>query len=300
MKGKTLFCCLLVGLFFFVTQMALPQSVTNIKQMMTLVNEQLQARGEHLRLEVVEYYTYSHHIGQTVYFNNRTHRLDSHWVPGDPNRGGGTMISWLSDLTEGTANGVTLNDTQAALNSAMNTWNTQNCAFIPLVQLPDYGIDWGYVQWLLGFGGVPGWYADITHAGWLPGAFFDAIGGPGASDSILGVTFTLVWVDGDGNYTDIDSNRKLDVAFREIYYNNKFPWGIDTGYPIDVETIVLHESGHGVSIGHFGKLFKTDANGKFHFAPLAVMNAGYTQVQHDLKGTDIGSFCSIWAHWPMR
>ena len=301
MKRRGFFVCFLAGLVLLGTQPVFSQSEAKVLETMTLVNGQLQTRGEPVRLEVVEFYTYSHNIGQTVYFNNRTHQLGHHWVPGDPNRGGGTMITWLSDQIEGTASGVTLEATQAALNSAMNTWNTQTCAFIPLVQLPDYGMDWGYVQYLTGFGGVAGWYADFTHAGWLPGDFFDVIGGPGASDSILGVTFTFVWIDEDtGQYTDLDNNKKLDVAFREVYYNNKFPWGIGTGWPIDVETIVLHESGHGVSLGHFGKLFQTDANGKFHFAPLAVMNAGYTQVQHDLKPTDIASFCSIWAHWPMR
>jgi hypothetical protein len=267
---------------------------------MAFVNGQLQARGENVRLEVVEYNTYSHRVGQTVYFNNRTHQLGHHWVPGDPNRWGTTEIYWLSDQVDGTATGLTIAETQAALNNAMNTWNTQNCAVIPLVQWPDYGMDWGYVQWALGFGGFGGWYADFTHAGWLAGAFFDEALGSEASNNVLGVTFTFIWVDDEGYPTDIDNNGKLDVAFREVYYNNQFPWGVGTAYPIDVETIVLHESGHGVSIGHFGKLFRTDANGKFHFAPLAVMNAGYTQVQQDLKATDIASFCSIWAHWPMR
>jgi hypothetical protein len=300
MKRKVFFVCLLVGLFLLGTQRAFSQSAANIKETMAFVNGQLQARGENVRLEVVEYNTYSHRVGQTVYFNNRTHQLGHHWVPGDPNRWGTTEIYWLSDQVDGTATGLTIAETQVALNNAMNTWNTQNCAVIPLVQWPDYGMDWGYVQWVLGFGGFEGWYADFTHAGWLAGAFFDAALGSGASNNVLGVTFTFVWVDEEGEYTDLDNNRKLDVAFREVYYNNEFPWGIGTSYPIDVETIVLHESGHGVSIGHFGKLFRTDANGKFHFAPLAVMNAGYTQVQQDLKATDIASFCSIWAHWPMR
>ncbi len=225
--------------------------------------------------------------------------MDSDWVPFDPWRYGVQDIYWLSDQTEGTASGVSFADTQTAVGNAMATWNGVTCATIPLVQLPDYGYDWGYVQYLEDFGGTPGWYADITHAGWLPGAFFDACFGPGASESILGVTFTFIWIWTDtGEPTDIDNNGKLDVAFREIYYNNKFPWGIDTDFPIDVETVVLHETGHGLSLGHFGKLFRTDANGKLHFAPQAVMNAGYMDVQHDLTGTDQGAFCSLWSSWP--
>jgi hypothetical protein len=300
MKRKVFILCVLAGLITLGTPLARSQSVDKVKETMAFVNGQLQARGESIRLEVVEFYTYLHEAGQTVYFDNRTHQLGHHWVPGDPRRWGTTEIYWLSDQIEGTATGLTLADTQLALNYAMNTWNTQVCAFIPLVQWPDYAIDWGYVQWLLGYGGVPGWYADVTHAGWLPGSFFDAIGGPGGGDNILGATFTYIWVDDSGEPTDIDNNKKRDVAFREVYYNNNFPWGIGTSYPIDVETIVLHETGHGLSLGHFGKLFRTNANGKLHFAPLAVMNAGYTQVQHYLQGTDFASFCSVWAHWPMR
>jgi len=298
MRRRIVILVVIAGLVALGAPLARAQSVDKVKEMMAFVNGQLQARGAAVRLAVAEFYTASHQAGQTVYFYDRTHQLDAHWVPGDTRRYSVNDIYWLSENVEGQADGLSLAETQAAVNSAMITWNTQNCATIPLVQLPDYGLDWGYVQWLLGMGGVPGWLADITQAGWLPGAFFDEIGGPGGANNILGATFTFIWIDDLGDPTDIDNNNKYDVAFREIYYNNNFHWGIGTHY--DVETVVLHETGHGVSLGHFGKLFRTDANGKLHFAPLAVMNAGYTQVQHMLKGTDIASFCSIWAHWPMR
>jgi hypothetical protein len=55
--------------------------------------------------------------------------------------------------------------------------------------------------------------------------------------------------------------------------------------------------GHGLSQDHFGKIFRTK-NGKLHFAPLAVMNAVYYDVQQELKGTDVGGHCSIWGSWP--
>jgi hypothetical protein len=303
MRRKIAVFFVLAGLVALGTPLALAQSVDKVKEMMAFLNGQLLATGASVRLEVAEFINYSQEAGLTVYFNDRTHQLGSHWVPLDPRRFGVRDIYWLYEkglaTGQGTANGVSQAQTQAAVLSAMNTWNTQGCAVIPLVRVPCYGVDWGYVQYLLGFGGQPGWYADITHAGWLPGEFFDAIV-PGGSDYILGVTFTFVWVDDNGEYTDIDNNKKLDVAFREMYYNNQFPWGIGTNDPIDVETIVLHEAGHGLSLGHFGELFVTNANGKWHFAPLAVMNAGYTRVQHDLKSTDLASFCSIWAHWPMN
>ncbi|MCP5105201.1 MAG: hypothetical protein GY950_17565 [bacterium] len=133
---------------------------------------------------------------------------------------------------------------------------------------------------------------------WLPPLLFDIIGGPGGKENILGVTFTFVWNGPDGNPSDIDNNGKDDTAFREVYYNNYFLWADSVPGYADAETIILHENGHSLSIGHFGKLFKTDANGKFHFAPRVVMNAGYTGPMHEIKGTDKASFCSIWASWP--
>ena len=291
--------CITVVIALSIVTRASAQTEGEIRAIMAAMNEQLGAMGENVRIVAVEYYTAWEKVGQIVIFDDRTLRMGSDWVPFDTRRYGTREISWLSDQTEGTANGVPFVETQEALTRAMNTWNTVTCANIPLVKWQDIGMDWGYVQWLLGLGGVPGWLADITHAGWLPGQFFDLYFGSGASDYILGVTFTFIWLDSPGgDPTDIDNNGKDDVAFREIYYNNKFPWGINTGWPIDVETVVLHETGHGLSLDHFGKYLKTDKNGKLHFAPRAVMNAGYTDVQQALTGTDLAGYCSIWAAWP--
>ena len=139
--------------------------------------------------------------------------------------------------------------------------------------------------------GLPFSGADIFHAGWL---FL----GP----NVLGVTITFVFIDVSQLpnivFTDIDGNGKLDTAFREIYYADGFTWFDDGVSNIDVETVALHEAGHGLSQAHFGKLFSTDKNGKFHFAPQAVMNAGYTGPQRSLLGTDNGGHCSIWGSWP--
>lgn len=94
----------------------------------------------------------------------------------------------------------------------------------------------------------------------------------------------------------------------EIYYNNAFLWS--TSAPewndeeFDVETIVLHEVGHGLSQAHFGKVF-FDGYGKklptlrhLHFAPRAVMNAVYWDTHRELLGSDVAGHCSIWATWP--
>ena len=146
-------------------------------------------------------------------------------------------------------------------------------------------------------GGVPGRLADLTFAGFLPRIFFDIIAPPSGGDNILGVTFTFIWVDDiTEEPTDMDGNGKTDVAFKEIYWNDDFNFGIDIRY-YDIETIAAHEAGHGLSLGHFGKIFRSP-NGKLHFAPRALMNALYYDILHELLGTDNASFCSIWSSWP--
>ena len=139
-----------------------------------------------------------------------------------------------------------------------------------------------------------GAHADIQHAGWE----MLEVEGEDFWDGVLGVTFTFIFYDENGWYTDIDRNRKLDVAFREIYYSPIAPWAIGDDY--DVETIALHEMGHGLSQAHFGKFFVTWTNLKGHRAPFALMNPWYWGVQHTLTGTDVAGHCSNWASWPLR
>jgi hypothetical protein len=184
------------------------------------------------------------------------------------------------------------------IRAAMATWQNVTCSTIPLTDRGNTGVDVGLVQELFGFGGTGGIAADIQHAGFLPSGFFLLLG----SSNILGVTFTFIWVDGAGNPTDIDNNGVGDAAFREIYYNDGFTWEIDPNdVPgdgrFDIQTVALHEAGHGLSQGHFGDLF-ADGRGRLHHAPLAVMNAGYRFGQQQLAGTDTGGHCSNWAAWP--
>jgi hypothetical protein len=260
---------------------------------LSAVNATLEAGGSNYLLDRVEYLTSSDgsdEVGQTVFFNNRTKQLGVHFVPGDPRRGGRANITYIVDQAEGAIDGLTVGQTTAAIDRAMATWNGVNCSTIPITKMPDIpGLDIGIIESLLGQTGGPFRLADITHAGWLPANVLPP--------NVIGVTFTFIFIDpATGAPSDIDNNGQLDVAFREILYNDRFVWRINGN--IDVQTVALHESGHGLSQGHFGKAFGTDANGKIHFAPLAVMNAAYSGVQQDLKGTDNGGHCSIWGSWP--
>ena len=161
-------------------------------------------------------------------------------------------------------------------------------------------MDLGYIQYLLGMGRYSGYVFDNLHAGFLDREFFDFIE-PNGGDYILAITLTFYFTTDTGEPTDIDGNKKIDTAFREIYYNDNFQWSTDPGYGTgekDVETVALHEAGHGLSQNHFGDIFiDAGKKGKVHAAPRAVMNAVYFGVQRELKGTDEGGHCSIWASW---
>jgi hypothetical protein len=142
--------------------------------------------------------------------------------------------------------------------------------------------------------------ADLTQVGFLG---VSPIFAPGTST--LGVTYTLFWVDENGNFTDIDGNGKFDIAFREIYYNDQYNWA-DNGVEgtvsgvryFDLPTVAIHEVGHGLSSAHFGNIGRQD--GVLVARPRAVMNAIYGGTLRELTGRDRGGHCSNWAQWPNR
>jgi hypothetical protein len=270
------------------------------------INVKLQSEGKEYRIAYAEYITSGegNEIGQTVYARDVGNKqLDADFVPFDPRRadwsgpvdGPNDNITYAIDQTgdavppSAVVNGLTAAQTTAAIQSAMSTWNSQQCSDLDITQNPDYGQDLGYLAYLYGLGGSLYIAADIMHDGFRQ---VDFEGG------VIAATYTFIFVDDAGNPTDVDRNGKADVAFREIYYDPSWLWQIDAD--IDVETIALHESGHGLSQAHFGKVFITNANGKLHFSPRAVMNAVYGGVLHDLLGSDIGGHCSIWANWPIH
>ncbi|MGH7571371.1 MAG: hypothetical protein ACREMK_05955 [Gemmatimonadota bacterium] len=270
------------------------------------INAQLEAKGANFRVAMAEYVTHekSDELGQVIFAKDRgNRRLVFDFVPADPLRGNRVNITYVVDLADGTtANGLTAAETEGAIDNAMATWDAQTCSDLQMTKNPSLNFDVGVVQAILGFGGIPAFlaFADVIHAGWLPGAFFEALR-PGGATEILGITFTIIFVDGAGNPVDRDGNGRGDAAFREIYYNDNFGWGIDVPgfFPVfDVETVALHEAGHGISQGHFGKIFRTIANGKLHFSPVAVMNAAVFGQKQELLGTDVGGHCNNWANWP--
>jgi len=278
----------------------------NVADLVAAANARLAASGAKAQIGMVEWYTdgESGQLGQTLLFKSvGNKRLGFDFVPGDPRRGGRTNITYITDGTEPSADAV---DTFGAIDSAMQTWEDVACSNIPITDLGDTVTDEGFVQTLIpGFGGNPDINAapaDIDHDGFLPAAWFNTFFGV---PNILGVTFTIIFTDGAGNPTDIDNNGVGDAAYREIYYNDGFVWENDPADApgdgrIDLESVALHESGHGLSQAHFGNAAIINSNGKIRISPNAVMNAGYIFAKQELQGTDKGGHCSNWANWPVN
>jgi hypothetical protein len=274
------------------------------------LNRRLAARGLKVRVASASYVTSaaSGQAGQTVFaFDRGNKHIGIDYVPNDERRHPGTNITYLVDQSDGatsTAPALTSGETEAAIDRAMTTWETTTrCSNFAIDKVPDPGVDPDIADGLVlgnpALIGTP-FFADIVHAGWEPPALFDALT-PGGSQFILAVTFTFSFVDGAGNPTDINHDGQFDTALSETYYNDAFAWGIDVStFPFDVETVALHESGHALSQNHFGKIFRTEANGRLHFAPFAVMNAAISRQEHSLTGTDLAGHCSLWGNWPNK
>ncbi len=301
-------------------------SAQTIEDQISVLNGALEASGVDFRIGVAEYITLgeSGELGRTVFYSDHGNKqLTSDFVPGDPRRGGFTDITVLVDDLDFTTfahpgNTLAPGEDLAAYHSVNATWDAVECSTIPIADLGDSGgVDLGVVEFLvdqffgLGLGGNPFSFADVTHAGMLSPLFFDAfvcgLPGSGCGANILGVAFTFVFVG-----TDIDDNGKSDTAFREIYYNENFPWAnhpndVTFDGLVDLESVALHEMGHGLSQGHFGEGFFQDRNhdgivpnapNEIITAPSAIMNAAHTVAHRTVSGTDKGGHCSNWAAWP--
>jgi hypothetical protein len=229
-------------------------------------------------------------------------------VENDPRRGHGAVITYLVDQSDGTALSILPNQSVVALPNSVTEpvldvstlrWTPEtHCQGPAVAKVADSGADPDLVDGIvLGDNSLIGTpFADITHAGWLPGSFFDALL-PNGSQFILGVTFSFGFIDNNGDPTDIDRNGYQDAAFREIYYNRAFPWTTSATNPfsVDIESTAAHEVGHAFGLGHFGKVF-FDQNGVIKYAPIALMNAVYVSAFRKITGADRSGFCAIWAN----
>ena len=279
------------------------EAADDLAAIMDNINVGLAAQDANYRVAKAEYITTSEveEANTVIAKDVGNKQLEDDFVPFDPRRflwsgslaGPDDDITYAVDQTFDATpplGGLSGVDTTAAIDRAMDTWGDVTCSLLPITLNPDFGIDIGRVAFLFGLGGSPYILADIQHAGWRDIDFFGGI---------LGVTFTFVFIDPSGAVTDIDDNGKVDVAFREIYYDPSFSWADDgvADADVDVETVALHEAGHGLSQAHFGKVWFKE-NGELKASPRAVMNALYAGPLRSPLGTDKGGHCSNWANWP--
>jgi hypothetical protein len=281
----------------------------DVAAVMVAINQQLEAQGAGYAVRQADLSLTASadpNTATTVFADDRVHRLGYQFVPGDPRRGTvGPVVRQASFAPLGlartgpTVGGVTPRiASKPAIDAAFATWTGVLCSNLSIVNnfLPP-GV---FPSAILGFGGFVNdpLASDVNTIGFLPGIIFDLVLGPGASQVVLGVTFPFVFIDANGDPTDIDNNGQDDLAFAEIWYNDAFQWNTTGAGPkVDIETVALHENGHALGLGHFGTLFLT-GNGKLHVAPYAVMNAIILGTLRRPLGTDNASFCSYWASWP--
>ena len=286
-----------------VENLSLKSAQVNVMQLtsefLDNINLLIEEKGDKFRVGMVETITdgTSNEIGQTIYskfVGNK--QLDYDFSPNDSWRtwsaNNGNSITYAIDMTEDAEpSELTANETEAAIVNAFNTWDALKCSDFGLTRNSAEGLDLGYIAFLYGMDGSDNIVADIQQCGW----------GFSLGEGTLGATYTFYWVDDiTGEPIDENGDGKIDVAFRETYYNPDYHWVVQGGSfdNIDVQTIALHEIGHCLSQAHFGTISVNRA-GKVQVAPRAVMNSIYLGPLHKLLGTDNAGHCSIWDEWPM-
>lgn len=235
---------------------------------------------------------------------DRTLRLPLGWVSADLRR-------LATDATLSYAvypewkNAAIGGDGEASFDASFATWNAATCSNLVVRkksldpgEAPNAGP--GQVPSFLFTGLFPP--ADINDVGFQPPAAFDQLLGAGASQFVIGVTVPFVFIEpgpnGDPIPTDIDRDGRADLAFTETWYNDGFPYATNgTPGPIDIETVALHEHGHSLGLGHFGRISFDPKTGKLHVSPRAVMNAFILGVLRTPLGTDVAALCGDYGSW---
>jgi len=285
------------------------------------LDAQLAAAGSNFRVAKAEFIVDTSNwtgASQTLIANDRARGIGTEWVAGDPRRGGRVGVTYAFDPRQGrepftrNPDGSGLRqmpfpELAPFLEEAISAWPGLSCSSAPIerVAVPA-GVDPDIMdQLVLGSdGGRPYLQvSDIVEGGWQRALFFTTIAGGPDGNNIIGVTFTFWYVDGNGVPTDIDHDGKNDTGLAETYYNTAFAWGNSGALNVvDFFSIIAHETGHALGLGHFGKVFVTkhDAGdgiqiADIKYAPKALMNAVYVTGRSEITGTDNSSFCQIWA-----
>jgi hypothetical protein len=304
---------------------------TMVSPQLDQINVQLANAKSNLRIAKAELRMNDRYDGvtsTTIFANDRFRGVGAEWVKGDPRRDGNPGVTYQNASGLGVRPFVinpdraTFAQTSYAVldqqvEEGMQAWRERACSAAPITRVAiPAGTDPNQLDQF--FASVPpgapsanyAQTADIVLGGWMVPQFFRNIailsGSPPATgDNIIGITFSFIFVDQNNNATDIDRNKKADLGLSEIYYNARFVYdnsGLYDPRVIDFYSVLAHESGHGLGLGHLGKIFVTKhdaADGiqlsDVKLAPKALMNASYLAGRDEIVGLDNSQFCQIWA-----
>ncbi len=302
------------------------------------INKRLAASRSNLRLGKAEIIrdanTWDGVSGSVLIANNRVRGLPYEWVSGDPRRNGRIGVTYALDpvltapnhipeagiptrpytRTAANTNRRSVPESQLVteIEAGMTAWRNQTCSDAPIAKVDvQPGTDPDLLdQAFFGQATSPNYVqpADIVQSGWLPPSFFTAFAGPSGTN-IIGVAFSFTYVLNDNGTpddpnddpaTDINGDGKADTGLVEIYYNNGFAWGPEV---TDFYSIIAHETGHALSLNHFGKVFVTKKDAAdglqivdVKYAPYALMNAVYVTGRNEIAGADNSAFCLVWSN----
>lgn len=244
---------------------------------MLSVNDGLRAQGMDYMLQQIDYFTRDEGRASERFFQKAFR-----WVPGDARRGSsGRGLDFLFDESWESMSGTALPAVAAtgALDRALGTWGREKCMEdAPLTRTPYAGGDVTVFDFLAGSGGFGDPFAaDVVIAGFPTG--LEELFGP----DTLAFSVTFVFVDGQGEPTDVDGDGHLDTALNEVYLNPAFDWTLAAdGEGYDLETVLLHEAGHALGLGHFSP------------PPESVMSPVYSGVERRLHSIDRAALCVVY------